>query len=146
MDLLERLAASTLFKDLTHEQLRLIAEVAREHTVPPGTVLCRQADLGSTYFVIDSGEAVIRRVDDRGFSRPVGTLRAGDAFGTTSLLLSEPRDATVISRTEMHLWTIEREAFDRLVQQNPSIYRGLSVPSDVAARLRLPSFPWLNES
>jgi uncharacterized membrane protein YdbT with pleckstrin-like domain len=146
MNLVERLSASELFGQLSEQELALVAGLTREHTVPAGTTLCRQADIGTTFFVIDSGEAIVRRVDDKGFARPVTTLREGDTFGTTSLMLSEPRDATVISRTEMHLWTIERRAFEGLLASHPSVTRALSVPDEIAARQHMPGFPWLGSS
>ncbi len=146
MDLIDRLSTSDLFQNLAREDLAEIAALAREHRVVPGTTLCRQADIGSTFFVIDSGEALVRRVDDRGFSRPVGVLRAGDSFGTTSLLLAEPRDASVIARSDMHLWTIERAAFQRLLDDRPAIARMLVLPDTVAERTSFPNFSWLGPS
>jgi uncharacterized membrane protein YdbT with pleckstrin-like domain len=146
MDLVERLSTSNLFKNLDEEELALVAGLAREHHVPAGRTLCRQADIGTTYFVIDSGEAIVRRVDDKGFARPVATLREGDSFGVTSLLLSEPRDATVISRTDMHLWTIEQQAFQDLLGQHASIVRSLAIPEDIAVRRQMPTYPWLAPS
>jgi uncharacterized membrane protein YdbT with pleckstrin-like domain len=146
MDLVKRLSASELFGQLSADELALVAGLARAHTIPAGTTLSRQADIGTTFFVIDSGEAIIQRVDDRGFARPVATLREGDTFGTTSLMLSEPRDATVVSSTEMNLWTIERRAFQDLLASRPSVARALSVPDEIAARLHMPDFAWLGPS
>ncbi|MHB1319910.1 MAG: cyclic nucleotide-binding domain-containing protein [Anaerolineae bacterium] len=146
MDLVDRLSASTLFQNLDGEDLASVAALAREHHVPAGRTLCRQADIGTTFFVIDSGEAIVRRVDDKGFARPVATLREGDSFGITSLLLSEPRDATVISQAEMHVWTIERQAFQELLSQRPSIVRSLAIPDDIAIRQRMPTYSWLAPS
>ncbi len=146
MDLIDRLSDSELFQNLDREDLAEVAALAHEHHVVPGTVLCRQADIGSTFFVIDSGQALVRRVDDRGFSRPVGVVREGDTFGTTSLLLAEPRDATVIARTDMRIWTIEREAFERLLDQRPAILRMLVLPDTVVERRSLPNYSWLGPS
>ncbi len=146
MDLIDRLSDSELFQNLERDDLAEIAALAREHRVVPGTILCRQADIGSTFFVIDSGQALVRRVDDRGFSRPVGILREGDTFGTTSLLLAEPRDATVIARTDMRLWTIEREAFQHLLDQQPALLDLLVLPDTVVERKSFPNFSWLGPS
>ena len=68
MDLIDRLSTSDLFQNLAREDLAEIAALAREHRVVPETTLCRQADIRSTFFVIDSGEALVRRVDDRAFA------------------------------------------------------------------------------
>jgi membrane protein YdbS with pleckstrin-like domain len=143
MDLIERLRRVPLFEQLSEENLRRVARVAEERTVPAGTRLCWQADRGTTFFIIDSGEAKIHHIDERGYQRPVSMLRGGDSFGTTSLFLSEPRDATVIAVTEMHLWTIQRADFQSLLSEEPLLRRELQIPEAIMARLRAPRYPWL---
>lgn len=143
MDLVERLRNTGLFRFVSYDGLSLAATVAREHVVAPGAILCRQADLGAHFFVIDSGEATIQRVDDQGFQRPVGALREGDSFGVTSLFLSEPRDATVVARTPMRLWTIQRREFQDLLRAYPRLRQELTLPEELQARQRMPTFDWL---
>ncbi|MBM3188640.1 MAG: cyclic nucleotide-binding domain-containing protein, partial [Chloroflexi bacterium] len=94
LDLIEHLRRAPVFSRMSEWHLDLVAGICDVHVVPAGTRLCRQADLGALFFLIESGEAVLHRVDERGLQRPVGLVRAGDSFGTTSLFLGEPRDAT----------------------------------------------------
>ncbi len=143
MDLIERLRRVPLFQRLSEEHLRLLAEICEERTVPAGTVLCRQADLGATLFIVDRGEAIVHRVNEQGLRRPVGVIHAGEAFGLTSLFLGEPRDATVTALTEMHLWLIQRPAFAQLLAREPRLRRELLIPERILARLRAPRYPWL---
>lgn len=143
MDLIERLRRVPLFERLSEENLRRVAQIAEERTVPAGTRLCWQADRGTTFFIIDSGEAKIHHIDERGYQRPVGMLRAGDSFGMTSLFLAEPRDATVIAVTEMHLWTIQRADFQSLLDEEPLLARELQIPEAILAKLRAPRYPWM---
>jgi len=123
--------------------LDLVAGICDVHVVPAGTRLCRQADLGALFFLIESGEAVLHRVDERGLQRPVGLVRAGDSFGTTSLFLGEPRDATAMATTETHVWTIRRADFQRLLDDYPSLRRELLIPQEILDKLRAPRYPWL---
>ena len=143
MDLIERLRRVPLFEQLSEEHLRLLAGIAEERAVPAGTRLCWQADRGTTFFILDSGEAKVHHIDERGLQRPVAMLRGGDSFGTTSLFLSEPRDATVTAVSEVRLWTIQRADFDELLAEEPSLHRELLIPNEILARLRAPRFPWL---
>jgi CRP-like cAMP-binding protein len=143
MDLIERLRRVPLFERLSEENLRRVARIAEERTVPAGTRLCWQADRGTTFFIIDSGEAKIQHIDERGFQRPVGMLRAGDSFGTTSLFLAEPRDATVIAVTDMRLWTIQHADFQELLAEEPLLARELQIPEAILAKLRAPRYPWM---
>ncbi len=143
MDLVERLRNTPLFQFVSDDGLALVATIAQEHRVKEGGVLCRQADLGANFFLIDQGEALIQRVDDKGFQRPVGTLHEGDSFGVTSLFLPEPRDATVIARTPMRVWTIRRSDFQELLHNLPRLRRELTLPDELQARQRMPQFDWL---
>lgn len=143
MELVERLRGISLFQGLSEEQLRLVAEISEPRTAAADVRLCRQADLGSTFFIIDSGEAVIHRVDERGVLRPVGMAGEGDSFGITSLFLELPRDATVTAVTEMRLWVVRRPAFQDLLAEHSELWRQLVVPDEILERLRAPRYPWL---
>ena len=143
MDLIDNLRRVPLFRHLSPLHLQLLTTICDEKHVEPGTILCRQAALGGTFFVIDSGEAILHRVDERGLQRPLGMVRGGEAFGATSLFLGEPRDATVTATTPMHLWTIRRDDFQDLLADRPGLRRELLIPNDILERLSAPRYPWL---
>ncbi len=142
MDLVSRLRNTPLFRFVSFDGLSILATIAREHKVDEGALLCRQADLGTHFFLIDEGEAIIQRVDENGFQRPVGTLREGDSFGVTSLYMPEPRDATVIARTPMRIWTIERGEYQALLKSYPRLRREVTLPDELQARQQMPHFDW----
>lgn len=146
MDLIESLRRVPLFSHLSEEHLRLVAGIGDECAIDPGEQLCRQADLGAKFFIIASGEAVVRRVDEHGLQRPVGMMRAGDSFGTTSLFLGEPRDATVIAVSEVGFWEIGRADFQELLTEYPRFRRQIqsATPDEVRAKLNAPRYPWLD--
>lgn len=146
MDLLERLRHVPLFQALEDEDLALLAGLCEEHRVQPGMLLCRQGDVGATFFLIDEGEATSERVDDLGNQRTVKILRPGDYVGVHSLFLAEPRDASVIAIRPMRLWTIRRADFLALLKAHPHIRRRLLIPTDIEARLRAPRYRWLEQS
>ncbi|MEA3406757.1 MAG: cyclic nucleotide-binding domain-containing protein [Chloroflexota bacterium] len=143
MSLVDELGRVPLFQQLSAYHLQLIAAQGEERIVPAGTVLTRQADLGNTFFLIRRGEAIVHRVDENGLRRPVDMIRHGDYFGTTSLFLGEPRDATVTAKTEMRLWMLTRPGFQRLLAEHDEVRRKLTIRPDVRERLRAPRFAWL---
>ena len=143
MDLIERLAGVPLFRAVSEDHLRLVAAICHGRTVAAGTRLSRQADLGATFFILDTGEAIIHRVNEHGLQRPVGMIRAGESYGTTSLFMSGPRDVTITAVTETRLWTITRDDFHRLLAGHPRLRRELSIPEELQAKLRAPRYPWL---
>lgn len=143
MDLLERLRRVPLFQALEEEDLALLAGLCEEHRLQPGMLLCRQGDVGATFFLIDEGEASSERVDDLGNQRTVKILRPGDYVGLHSLFLAEPRDASVVAVRPMRLWTIRRNDFIAFLEAHPRLRRRLLVPADIEARLRAPRYHWL---
>src|SRR5688500_10424455 len=79
-----------LFTACNKKELGLIASAAREMAVSEGTVLCQQGEPGSDFYLVLSGEAVVRRN-----GRKVATIEAGGSFGELALLSRIPRNATV---------------------------------------------------
>ncbi|MHB0857199.1 MAG: cyclic nucleotide-binding domain-containing protein [Anaerolineae bacterium] len=146
MDLTQLLRAVPLFRRLSAEYIARVAALCELRSVRAGTRLCRQADRGTTFFLIGEGEAVIHRIDEKGAQRPAGMLRAGESFGVTSLFLSEPRDATVTAVTDLRLWTIKRAAFQTLLADHPRLEHDLEIPEAIRRKLRAPRFSWMEPS
>lgn len=143
MSLVEELCRVPLFQELSEHHLALVANEGEERAISAGTALTRQADLGSVFFLIRQGEAVVHRVDEDGLQRPVDMMRRGDYFGTTSLFLGEPRDATVTARTEMRVWMIARPSFQSLLSEHEDLRRQLTIRPDIREKLQAPQYAWL---
>ena len=143
MDLIEHLRRIPIFGRLGPEALMALAEMIDWQVLSSGTRLVRQADLGATFYVIDFGEAVVHRVDERGLQRPVGMITADDYFGVTSLFLGEPRDATITAVTEMGVWTLRRQDFEAFLAEHPEVRRSLVIPRAILTKLSAPRYPWL---
>ena len=143
MQVVDLLRRTTLFGTLSDEQLAHIAALCVAREAEPGTVLTQQGDLGSTYLLIESGEAITHRIDEQGKQRPVGMLGPGDAYGVASLFLGEPRDVTVTATTAMRVWILERQDLDALLDERPDIWDDLRLPDDLLQRLTDSQQDWL---
>ncbi|MBC7264659.1 MAG: cyclic nucleotide-binding domain-containing protein [Chloroflexi bacterium] len=144
MNILERLASIPLFQDLTDEELRLLASIARRERYAKGSKLCHQGELGTTFYIFDSGEAQVRRFDiQTGAEEPVGYKRPGDFFGETSLLLGEPRDATVRITADAEVICINKTEFDALREEHSRLFKNLRLSPSVRRKLELRRFPWM---
>jgi len=63
MDLLTLLHQTELFSRCNAAQLDAIAGICVEHYLPQDALVCRQSYLGTTFYIIASGEALVRRIN-----------------------------------------------------------------------------------
>src|ERR1700736_4147829 len=91
-DVVNTIAAFSLFADLTGPQLEEVAHLFDESFFGQGERILRQGVSGSGFYVILEGTAGIR-VDNVGRS----TLKAGDSFGEISGLLGEVPVADIVA-------------------------------------------------
>jgi CRP-like cAMP-binding protein len=96
--------------------------------VPAGQVLAQAGDPGFGMFVVLDGTVVVERGDLH------LDIERNGFFGELALLVpGSPRIARVRARTDARVLAIPREAFDQLLETEPSFARGLL--RELAARL-----------
>ena len=105
-----------LFTGLSRSQLALVARIADEVDLRAGKVLIREDAVGSQFFVLLDGEAVVRR---RG--RKLATLRGGDFFGEIALLSRRATTATVTTTAPSRVVVITRAGFGQLLRTSPQV-------------------------
>ncbi len=136
-----------LFAQLGREDLRAISKLVKQEEHPAGAVVGRQGVTGQTAYIVESGELHIRHVDSQGIERVVASLGPGDFFGEASLLLGEPRDASVEVVQDATLLSLSKEAFDVLLDERPDILSDLEMRPEVRQKREagLVRFKWLDE-
>jgi CRP-like cAMP-binding protein len=118
-----------LFSNCTTSELRKIRGSLDEVTVPAGKVLVEEGRIGTEFFVIVSGTAVVSRN-----GRMVATLGPNDHFGELALLDRLPRSASVVSETELDVLVLSQRQFNGLLESVPTIARKMLAA--LANRLR----------
>lgn len=98
------------FAGLSTAQLWELLERGGWVSFAPGERIMREGDFGDSFYAISSGQVDI--VKDE---RLVTTIGRGSYFGEVALLMEVPRTATVIARTPVRTYRLDREGFDRLV-------------------------------
>lgn len=73
---------------------------------------------GGTLFVVKKGEAAVYTNKDGTFKRPMALLKIGDIFGEYSALSNSPCTATVAAKTELEVFTLERNSFLEIIKRN----------------------------
>jgi len=140
--LLKQLREIELFSELSHDDLQAVAGLFKSERYPAGSVVCRQGQLGQTAYLVESGLLRVVTIDPDGQEQEVRRLRAGEFFGKTSLLLGEPRDASVEVVREASLLVLSKNDFEKLLREDPALLRSLVMDPDVERKRRAPRFRW----
>ncbi len=114
------LGSVDLFGQLPAAERERLAETLRWAPFARGEALTRQGAQAHWLYIITEGEAVVRvRVDDE--EREVAALAPGDFMGEMSLLTGAPRAATVIAKTDVACWRLDKAAFQALLERRPEL-------------------------
>ena len=116
---LARLRQLSLFAELPDGDLRRVDSLTCEITVPAGTTLIRQGQVGREAFVVANGVADVS-VD--GWT--VARVGVGEPLGEMALLEGGRRTATVTALTPMNVLVMDPRQFGDLLS-NPRIVTAL---------------------
>jgi len=111
---MEFLARVPLMKRLPKDQHPLVASVCEVKDYVKGSAVIQQGESGDEFFVIFKGEASVHVKDEKGVSKKLATLKAGDYFGENALLRDETRTATIIAESQLSTFSILRGNFQEL--------------------------------
>jgi CRP-like cAMP-binding protein len=115
-----RLANIPLFADLSDDERAEVAACLREVTVDAGTSLVTQGDNAYELFVIEAGDAEVRKD-----GTVIRVLDATDAFGEIGLLATGTRTASVVATSPMRLLAMFSRDFKQLEGRQPELVKSL---------------------
>jgi Cyclic nucleotide-binding domain/Major Facilitator Superfamily len=113
------LRSMPLFAPLPPPTLESLARALEPLRLPAGVDVIHQGDEGHQFYVIADGEVEIVR-DGR---RVAARLRRGDGFGEIALIHDVLRTATVTTRRETQLYSLDREPFLLAVTGHSAVKR-----------------------
>jgi glucose-6-phosphate 1-dehydrogenase len=87
----------------------------------PGELIIRKGEPGREMYFISRGQVEV--FNDT--NQVLRTLEAGDFFGELSLLLSQPRAASVRAVTSCDLFVLEKGDFDKVLKERPEFAEAL---------------------
>jgi CRP-like cAMP-binding protein len=116
----ERLEQIPLFANLSAEDRADVAACMREVAVDAGTELTTQGDWAYELFVIEAGEAEVRKDGE-----VVRKLGAGDAFGEIGLMATGTRTASVVATSPMRLAAMFLREYTQLQHRVPDLAKSL---------------------
>lgn len=111
------LADLPLFEGIGKRDLRKIAREAEFAEFGPGDTVVATGAPADYFYVILGGEA-------KAAAKPAGRgLTTGDYFGEMGLLDREPRSASVIATSELHVMRLPRRTFEEVIARHPGVAR-----------------------
>jgi putative ABC transport system ATP-binding protein len=106
-----------LFKGLTPAELTNTAERMKRRQYLPGDAVVRQGEVGHEFYVVASGQVMIRR---DGEARELAVIDPGGFFGEQALITETPRNASCIAKSEVEVYALAKDDFRRAFETNPS--------------------------
>ncbi len=122
-----------LFAELSPDDLKQIADVAREQLYSDGATLCREGEEGNEMYVLAAGQVRVVKASN-GMEKVLATRRVGDFIGEMAIVESAPRFATVRAEGEVRALVIDGDAFKAILRDRPEV--SLAVLRRLSRRLR----------
>jgi CRP/FNR family transcriptional regulator, cyclic AMP receptor protein len=116
----DRIARIPLFAALTEEERAEVATCLREVTVDMGTTLITQGENAYELFVIEFGEAEVRRGGE-----VIRRLGADEVVGEIGVLATGRRTASVVATSPMRLLALYTRDFKQLERRAPALAQSL---------------------
>jgi CRP/FNR family cyclic AMP-dependent transcriptional regulator len=117
---IELMKAVPLFSRCTKKQLAAIAQLADLVELPAGTKLITEGAEGREFMVIVEGTGEVRRK-----GRKIDAIGPGDFIGEIALIAGGPRNATVVTTSDVSLLAVTTRQFWTLLEQAPEIQRSV---------------------
>ena len=119
----ERVRNVSLFAGLAPAEIDGILGISRYVAFAPGTKLMRQGQSADGVLILESGTADVLTALPGGGELTLASVGAGTVLGEMALLDTGMRSATVIARTAVEGYWIDRDGFRMLLaQRNPAVF------------------------
>jgi len=110
-----------LLAPLSEEEKNFVAERLQYAPFARGDVITKQGSVAHWLYIIAFGEAEVRYEQPGRAPRVLGTVRAGQFFGEMGLLAGDSRNATVIAKTDVECYRLDRASFQALLLARPEL-------------------------
>jgi signal transduction histidine kinase len=122
------------FPGIKPDEVQELITHSQVHSYPTGTVLCRENNIETTFYMILEGEVEVTKNINQSEERLLKTLSPGDFFGEMGLIHNAPRAATVTAKTKLVVLELGKEAFDDVLKHSASI--SMAMVREISNRLR----------
>ena len=134
MDAYQVLRTVPLLGGVPEADLRILATLARERSIPKGGVILSQGTQGDALYLIRTGQVKVTIIAEDGREVILSVLAPGSFFGEMALLDDEPRSAHVIAMTATTVLQLRREDFRARLRSSPDL--SIALLRELSRRLR----------
>jgi small-conductance mechanosensitive channel len=115
----QALSGVQLFAFLSDNEKADIAERLQYAPFARGDVITKQGNQAHWLYILAFGEAEVLYEPPAGPPQVIGTVRAGEFFGEMALLSGDARSATVVAKTDVECYRLDRASFQQLLAERP---------------------------
>lgn len=91
-----------------------------------GEIVVRQGSSNHALYVVLSGQAVMKTLDNQGQEQEILLLKTGEFFGEMSLFSNEPSPVSLTSVSDLEVMKISPTIVNQMLERQPSFARELS--------------------
>ena len=125
------LSKSSLFSGLSETEFNIAAEVLKPINVKKGDFVFKEGDAGEEMFILFSGSLSAFGAQSDGTQRWLFDIKPGDFFGEMSIIVHEPRSATINAVADSVVMILMETDFFSIISEHPiigfKILRAISV-------------------
>ena len=115
-----------LFQGLSEGELEEVAERLQYAPFARGDIITKQGATAHWLYIVAFGEAEVLYEPPGGTPRLVGTLNPGQFFGEMALFAGDARQATVVAKTDVECYRLDRASVQGLLLSRPQIAEHVS--------------------
>jgi len=116
--LYQNLSKVAFFHNLTPSKAQMLIPYLHRYRYRQGKIMVHEGDPGDNFFIIENGEAIVM---DDSTNSVISILRSDDTYGIVELMTGITHNYNVVVKDDMHVWIINKESFDRVIDLNPSL-------------------------
>jgi small-conductance mechanosensitive channel/CRP-like cAMP-binding protein len=114
-----------LFASLSGAELDALAGQLVDAPFVKGDTITRQGDVAHWLYLIASGNAEVV-VETPAGRQPIATLMGGSVFGEMGMMTGEPRKATVVARSDVQCYRLDKAGFEGVLKARPDVANEIS--------------------
>jgi len=115
-----------LFAALTDDELFTLSDQLMYAPFARGETITHQGAVAHWLYILAAGEVDAYRDRPEGGSRWVQTISACSAFGEMGLMTGAARSATVVAKTDVECYRLDKAVFESILQSRPELADAIS--------------------